>query len=348
MEKGEEKNNFHSVKLENFHPVEVMEESPKTLDSEPDKESSKALKWSFNPHFDPKLQHSKIEGHMSVSPEHQVKKPHKRTYSIELHRRPDARQVRILVLRHAESRANEASKSLQQLHGKSDILKKAKFSTPELVDALLSEVGEAQCREAAKKLGSKFPHLKYVLLSPMRRAVQTAMLVTEGYPNKLEFHALPHLREVLSNQADVGYHSLEFLQQHPFVDTSMMKADRLWFLDCYEDCPERKLGQLMRDHHDENPASDTLVQIMAKHHPHIEKPPQVTARVKKAKDMIRDFILAKEKEGQVIEDDQILLVSHSRTLRYFCGVYDEEGEAFPESNINFPNAKIRYHYLSVN
>jgi len=269
-----------------------------------------------------------------------------KTYSQMLECYSAARKIKLLILRHAQSESNEKVTQLESTSASVEDLTKLKFSNLAFVDAVLSQNGQHQCSKFSEKLISKHPKLKYVLISPMRRTVQTALKITKGYPTPLEYVVIPHLREVLSQQADIGYYSVDFLKDYAFIDTSLLPKHNLWFLDCYEDILEDHYGKRIREQYEKKAEPETIMSFMSLHYPNIERPAQTILRVKKAKELIRDFIRKKEEKGVHVEDDQILIISHSRTLRFFCGVYDNEGQAIEGANIGFPHCKLRSHYLS--
>mmetsp|Transcript_2928 Transcript_2928/g.4970 ORF Transcript_2928/g.4970 Transcript_2928/m.4970 type:complete len:93 (+) Transcript_2928:256-534(+) len=88
------------------------------------------------------------------------------------------------------------------------------------------------------------PNLKYVLVSPLRRCLQTAYYLFCEHPNfeKVKFILDPNLREHLHSPCDVGkdiQKSLaEFRELIPNLDTSLLdelvlksgEDSNLWFL----------------------------------------------------------------------------------------------------------------------
>ena len=102
----------------------------------------------------------------------------------------------------------------------------------------------------------------------------------------------------------------------------------------------------MKKHYLKEPSQETIVKVLKKAHPNFERPQQNCDRVHKGKDIIRDFIRKKEAEGTPVKDDEILVVSHSKTLKFFCDVYDRNGEPVIGEDIFFENAKIRKHFIS--
>lgn len=73
----------------------------------------------------------------------------------------------------------------------------------DMVDALLSEKGTRQCTQSNDYL----PNLKYIFVSPMRRAVLTAHLLFKDHPNltsgQVKVMVDPDLREGLKDSCTV-------------------------------------------------------------------------------------------------------------------------------------------------
>ena len=72
-----------------------------------------------------------------------------------------------------------------------------------LVDPVLSHFGVSQCL-AAQPLVSQLP-IRYVLVSPLHRTLETARLLFEKHPKRstIEFVVLPLIREVIANPDDI-------------------------------------------------------------------------------------------------------------------------------------------------
>ncbi len=256
--------------------------------------------------------------------------------------------IRLLVIRHAESIANLGKKNLLThgpLEGKA--LEDFRF-TESNIDPLLTALGEQQCKQInEKKFHGKHMKVKYVFLSPMRRTVQTGTKILDGYPTPLQYFALPEIVECLTGLSDVGYLSRDFIKNYPFIDTSRVAMDDpLWFLQVYEDIFPEKYGEKLRRGYDKHHSIESIAKVMKKAHPNFERPKQVYTRVQKGKAVIRDFIRKKAEEGDPVHDDEILVVSHSKTLKYFCEVYDENGEPVEGEDVYFENAKLRKHHMS--
>ena len=77
-----------------------------------------------------------------------------------------------LLVRHAESEANVASKEFG----------KVSLSNSKLYDARLTQTGIKQCEESITRDYLHQTELEYVMVSPMRRAMQTAYHLLKEHP----------------------------------------------------------------------------------------------------------------------------------------------------------------------
>ena len=86
----------------------------------------------------------------------------------------------VILLRHAESKQNEASKRLSSIeHTEEDILRhKTNFLSR---DWSITELGKKQC-ESTAEITNKLK-VEIVLVSPLKRTLQTAYHVFRSHPN---------------------------------------------------------------------------------------------------------------------------------------------------------------------
>ena len=86
----------------------------------------------------------------------------------------------VILLRHAESKHNEESKSLAaKEHTENDVLRN--ITSLDQRDAPITEVGKEQCK-AISKITNELD-IKIILISPMRRAMETTYNVFKSHPN---------------------------------------------------------------------------------------------------------------------------------------------------------------------
>lgn len=102
----------------------------------------------------------------------------------------------IYMIRHAQSLFNAADDGELKEYKFPDPLK-----DPALIDPPLSPKGVSQCLTCNYHL----PRLKYVLVSPMRRTLETAYLLFRNHSNyeSIRFIVVPDLREGMAYSCDV-------------------------------------------------------------------------------------------------------------------------------------------------
>ena len=102
---------------------------------------------------------------------------------------------KIFVIRHAQSMYNAAKNDKNLL--------KIRDSDKSFIDACLSEKGEIQCKENKMHL----PNLKLIIVSPLRRALQTAYLLFKDHPNFKDIEVImdPNIRESFGCACDITF-----------------------------------------------------------------------------------------------------------------------------------------------
>ena len=55
-------------------------------------------------------------------------------------------------------------------------------------------------------------------MSPLKRAVETAVLLFKDHPNKPRFVAEPYIREMLMASCDFGARLVETMNEFPFIN----------------------------------------------------------------------------------------------------------------------------------
>lgn len=233
-----------------------------------------------------------------------------------------------MLMRHAESVYNRFQSDFAAKHGthnKFEMFENRWIINDKIIDALLSPTGVTQCEEAAKVIPDQHQSVKYVISSPMRRALLTGLISFKGYPRPLQYSIEPWAREILLSQCDIGYYALELLKEHPEIDASRLKNDRLWFLDYYVDDPEKQNAVRLREAFAKEPKIETIVNFFRESFPNLETNSQMHARTQKLKESLAKFIADKKAAGMNVGDGEIVLVAHSKILRYFIGGFDEQG-----------------------
>ena len=248
-------------------------------------------------------------------------------------------------MRHAQAKSNVEQHKLGAQNGLHDqyVDYNSRWTnSSDLVDATLSDLGESQCLAAGQQLKAHRPGIKLVLVSPLRRAVQTAVLSLADYPGPLQWKAFPWFREILLSQCDLGLYSVDHLKNYPFIDSSSLKDDKLWFLDHYIDLDgQNSFVKDARKAYESNPCDQSIIDTMVKCFPDVETPAQMIARVKKFREELAAFLEEKASQGQPVKDGELLLVGHSRMLKFIFGVFTETGEINLDKEVHFANTDIK-------
>ena len=149
----------------------------------------------------------------------------------------------IYIIRHGESGFNKA---LQESRLRGDDIE-YRFRK-DLVDCELTDLGIQQAKEAGEKL--KDINISLVLVSPLRRTLQTAYYAFKDHPSKPKFKIILLGREVMSCCSSFPSDIETLQKEFPFVDFSELDAvkDRkLWILDTFEGEDRELLESLVKD-----------------------------------------------------------------------------------------------------
>jgi broad specificity phosphatase PhoE len=268
---------------------------------------------------------------MEISPE-----PHKTT-----------RSVQILLMRHGQSTLNKlqtAHAASNGLHSKYASYANRWLTSPDLINATLTAEGERDCEGRGQALQG----VRHVLVSPLRRAVQTAVMAMADRRDgeQVSWRVFPWGREVMMCNCDIGLGSEEFLEGYPYIDAAEIKGDPLWFMNYYYERDENtNLKEKVRVAYEADPRATTILSIMKDEFPYFEGPKQLNKRAQKLKDEFKKFINEKEKSGTPVKDGEILFVGHSRMLRHLLGVFTDSGEIISENEVYFENADIKPYQI---
>lgn len=105
------------------------------------------------------------------------------------------KKAKYLFIRHAHSTGNEG----YELHGAES------WSMEKLIDAKVTDFGEQQCYQSATKEYLTQIPFDTVLVSPLRRCIQTANYLLKDHPrfNEIKFIIVPYIREHLHTSGDI-------------------------------------------------------------------------------------------------------------------------------------------------
>jgi broad specificity phosphatase PhoE len=123
--------------------------------------------------------------------------------------------VKFYLMRHAESLYNEEAHRIKNscsdrvitMEAEEKKLQNLRMSTaPDILNARLSERGITQSQKLMSK--GTYKNIKYVVLSPLRRCLETFEYLFEDRisknPNAVKVFIVPELREVISNSGDIA------------------------------------------------------------------------------------------------------------------------------------------------
>ena len=137
-------------------------------------------------------------------------------------------KIAIYVIRHAQSQHNLAE---IKCHEANEDFLPTKFSM-ELIDCGITEFGYEQAKTAAEEL--KSINIKLVIVSPLRRALATAMELFKNHPNNPTFKVIPIVREYIDSACDIPDDLEKIKKEFPYVDFSEMdsfKDKDMWILE---------------------------------------------------------------------------------------------------------------------
>lgn len=248
----------------------------------------------------------------------------------------EVNKEKFLLVRHAQSEFN-----LERILAED---RNAPIYNINLIDCRITKKGESQI-EAAKKKSDAYP-VSLVLVSPLRRALQTAQLLFEDHPNKPTFVVTPYLRERVSASCDVSDFIEEPLPGFEKFDWSPMMALRevykgtYWLSEELGDVPGIDEIKKLED-----PEMQKL-EIVKKIEDNVKKNKKEYGNkkekfetVKTYKKNVAKFIkfLAQLKEKRFFarnKDEVIAIVAHGGTLKELCLIGGVE-------NYNFENCEMK-------
>lgn len=129
---------------------------------------------------------------------------------------------RIFVIRHGESIWNV----LYRQHPNEEERYHPRMWT---IDCDITDVGMQQAKEAGTKLYQEISSIDLVLVSPLRRAIQTAQLVLENYVGKTgKIEICKEAREVLVDACDIGSTPQALSKEFPDWDFTNLE-EHWWY-----------------------------------------------------------------------------------------------------------------------
>ncbi|CAI2376113.1 unnamed protein product [Moneuplotes crassus] len=242
---------------------------------------------------------------------------------------------KVLLVRHANTLFNLAY--VKMLHEKGFGKEVCEFLQDESYrDTPLSEFGIEQCNYASKYANQL--DIDLVLISPMRRTLQTAHYLLKLHPQKedIKYVVHPGFRELLYGYSEITEnweHKLnnEYKHYFPNLDTSMMvnqdgTINELFFCqDMQVDLTKQFVNKSQEE------IENIIMAYAKKRFP--QSPEELDSaydRVLSMKRYVRDYIQTRcSKSSQ----KKVLIISHSNTLRFWIGDWSSMSrpyQKFPE------------------
>lgn len=205
---------------------------------------------------------------------------------------------KIYLIRHAQSRYNQASYELESTGKKSEI-RGLKWQ-PQYIDTELSEFGEMQAQQAIPSAHAL--DVKTVFVSPLRRALRTAQILFENHPNQPRIVVHPQLVEKLKNAPDVSVYRGQPLTQYGKFDWSLFNSSYFLF-DIVKNPSTTILSKFPIEE-----IPDKLLQAMEEMQPEkIETADDMYKRTQESKELWKNYSL----------DGNIALVAHSNFFKFY-------------------------------
>lgn len=243
----------------------------------------------------------------------------------------------VILLRHANSQYNFEYSQLAEKEFTDEDYKSLRIKK-DLRDAPLSELGIQQCMNAQAMANMLKP--KYVIVSPLRRALETAYYTFNTHPNfdDIQFILLPTLKEGLDTACDIPLNIKdtidEFKKKFKNFDTSELEkyrdASHFFFTDINQDFSKDILSEKVEDPSDpmgSNAFELTLESINQNFPKRLESTKNILSRIEKAKKFIEDFL----QRNPLEDDSKIILVGHSCYFKYWTGKWEKEISSYNEN-----------------
>ena len=236
--------------------------------------------------------------------------------------------LKIVLMRHGQSEQNRQRDLLVEKLGSRKAAVKYQIretDSTNLVDAMLTPKGVEQAKESGEKLSKMYPNIKYVFVSPARRAVETAMTALKYYtPNPSPKVILnPWMRERMETVADAPLLSYEFLAKYPSIDRSILAGSpNLWFADYFLDSPKTSTKPLVKQAISSPDYTKKIMELLVDQDEKLERPSQIALRLNASLNLVKKFVREQARKGVEIKDDEILLVGHGFLFCHLLG-YEE-------------------------
>ena len=220
---------------------------------------------------------------------------------------------KFLLIRHAQSEFNFSWISSQN---------PSLFSNKNLIDCKITQIGESQISECKEKT-NLYP-ISLVLVSPLRRTLQTAKLLFENHPNKPSFLVVPYLRERIDASCDLSDFIDKPFEEFEEFDWSLMIKlageikGKYWLTEELGDVPE--IEEIRKKEVEEQKTEilrkmDEYIKSKKKEHENKAEKYESVRAYQKTIGKLMDFLDDLKKTRKFNKEDVIAIVAHSGALR---------------------------------
>ena len=203
---------------------------------------------------------------------------------------------KLFLIRHAQSKFNKEVEIAQKTLD-FERIEKAHWS-PNFIDSELSDQGCDQANQARSQI--KFLNINLVIVSPYKRALQTAKILFSDIPNQ-KFLVHPGLAEQISHSPDVSLYSGSAYSEFQHFDWSLFK-NYYFLLDIIQKPAIQKLKNL-----EINLIPYEFLKIMKELNKPIESDLEIFNRAQQTKEIWKNY----RKIGN------IALVGHSNFFKFY-------------------------------
>lgn len=265
----------------------------------------------------------------------------------------------VLLLRHANSQYNYEFSQMEKYEYSDEDYKTLRIKK-DLRDAHLSKLGIKQC-ERAQGLANQLK-VDSVLVSPLRRAMETAYHVFKNHPSfdNIKFIVVPKLREAVDTAWDIPVNILDTVEEYKTkfknLDVSLLKeygdVSHYFLRDINQPFAKKILSVKQQDSEDPmgSNAFDLLLEYINVNYPvKSESKKNILNRISKVKEYVKNIL----ETNKIDEDSKVVWVGHSYYFKMWTGKwerdikeYDEIPEPkeftwlqnwqFTPDNVNFP------------
>lgn len=214
---------------------------------------------------------------------------------------------------------------------------------PRLLDPGLHKRGAKEASLACANLAAF--NVKYVLVSPMRRALETCRIMLSGRQDrdKIKVFVVPLLRTLLSNAEDIPYKSVSVVkkefEKEGFNYTLLSGNDSLkdlFFLETMNSPDKEKILDALSAHKGEDYAKVILDVAVEKRraekkgHRKLETYENMRRRAVQLSEFLGKFV----RDTGLMPDDDVLIFTHGPVVRYCMSVFwGPDGRALAQKTL---------------